>query len=74
MHQLLRFPTEYGIEEVRGDQLQVKNYSMVAMKSTYNIQEPETAEIEDENVEVLEDVGKEPAEKSEEALKKITVQ
>ncbi|GMP39184.1 hypothetical protein CsSME_00010126 [Camellia sinensis var. sinensis] len=41
------------------------------MKSTCNIREPEKAEIEDEDVEILEDVGKEPAEKSEEALKKI---
>ena len=47
---------------------------MAAMKSTCNIREPEKAEIEDEDVEVLEDVDKEPAEKSEEALKKILVQ
>ena len=57
MHQLLRFPTEHGIEEVRGDQLQAKNCSMAAMKSTCSIREPEKAEIEDEDVEVLDDVG-----------------
>ena len=44
------------------------------MKSICTIREPEKAEIEDEDVEVLEDVGKEPAEKSEEALKKILIQ
>ncbi|GMP79097.1 hypothetical protein CsSME_00034767 [Camellia sinensis var. sinensis] len=74
LHQLLRFPTEQGIEEVRGDQLQAKNCSMAAMKSTYSIREPEKAEIEDEDIEVLNDVGKEPTEKSEETLKKILVQ
>ena len=74
LHQLLRFPIEYGIEEVRGDQLQAKNCSMAAKKSTCSIREPKKAEIEDEDVEVLEDIGKEPAEKSEEALKKILVQ
>lgn len=47
---------------------------MAAMKSTCSIQEPKRAEIEDEDVEVLKDVGKEPTEKSEEALKKILVQ
>ncbi|GMP63184.1 hypothetical protein CsSME_00024977 [Camellia sinensis var. sinensis] len=74
LHQLLRFPTEHGIEEVRGDQLQAKNCSMAAMKTTCNIREPGKAEIEDEDIEVLDDVGKEPAEKSEETLKKILVQ
>ena len=73
LHQLLRFPTEHGIEEVRGDQLQAKNCSMAAMKSTCSIRESEKAEIEGEDAEVLEDVDKEPAEKSEEALKKILV-
>ncbi|GMP36962.1 hypothetical protein CsSME_00008884 [Camellia sinensis var. sinensis] len=43
---------------------------MTAMKSTCSIREPRKAEVEDEDMEVLEDVGKEPAEKSEEALKK----
>lgn len=37
LHQLLWFPTEHGIKEVRGDQLQAKNCSMVAMKSTCSI-------------------------------------
>ena len=64
LYQLLRFPTEHGIEEIRGDPLQAKNCSMAAMKSTCSIKEPAKAEIEDEDVEVLEDVGKEPAEKS----------
>ncbi|CAL5380994.1 unnamed protein product [Camellia sinensis] len=44
------------------------------MKSTCSIREPEKAEIKNEDVEVLEDVSKEPAENSEEALKKILVQ
>ena len=74
LHQLLRFPTEHGIEEVRGDQLQAKSCSMAAMKSTCSVREPKEAEIKDEDIEVLEDVGKEPVEKSEEALKKILVQ
>lgn len=47
---------------------------MAVMKSTCSIREPETVEIKDEDVEVLEDIGKEPAEKSEKALKKIPVQ
>ena len=47
---------------------------MAAMKTTCNIQEPRKAEIEDEDMEVLDDVGKEPAEKSKETLKKILVQ
>ena len=47
---------------------------MAAMKSTCSIREPKEAEIEDEDMEVLDDVGKEPAEKSEETLKKILVQ
>ncbi|KAF5934467.1 hypothetical protein HYC85_030638 [Camellia sinensis] len=69
LHQLLRFPTEHGIEEVRGDQLQAENCSMAAMKSTCSIREPEKVEIENEDIEVLNDVGKEPTERSEEALK-----
>ncbi|KAF5931916.1 hypothetical protein HYC85_028087 [Camellia sinensis] len=73
LHQLLWFSTEHGIEEVRGDQLQAENCSMAAMKSTCSIREPEKAEIENEDIEVLDDVGKEPAEKSEEALNKILV-
>ncbi|GMP28168.1 hypothetical protein CsSME_00051911 [Camellia sinensis var. sinensis] len=73
LHQLLRFSTEHGIERVRGDQLQAKNCSMAAMKTTCNIREPGKAEIEDEDMEVLDDVGKEPAKKSEETLKKILV-
>ena len=44
------------------------------MKFTCSIREPEKAEIEDEDLEVLEDVGKEPVEKNKEALKKILVQ
>ena len=44
---------------------------MAAMKSTFSIRELGIAEIEDEDVEVLEDVGKEPVKKSKEALKKI---
>ena len=47
---------------------------MAAMKSICSIRKPEKAKIEDEDVKVLEDVGKEPAEKSEETLKKILVQ
>ena len=73
LHQLLRFPTEHGIEEVRGDQLQAKPCSMAAMKTTCSIRKPKEAEIEDEDMEVLEDVGKEPTEKSEATLKKILV-
>ncbi|KAF5934463.1 hypothetical protein HYC85_030634 [Camellia sinensis] len=65
------FPTEHGVEKVRGDQLQAENCSMAAMKSTCSIREPEKAEIENEDIEVLNDDGKEPAEKSEEALRKI---
>ncbi|CAL5391726.1 unnamed protein product [Camellia sinensis] len=71
LHQLLRFPTEHGVEEVRRDQLQAKNCSMATIKTTCNIREPGKAEIKDEDMEVLDDVGKEPAEKSEETLKKI---
>ena len=46
---------------------------MAAMKTTCNIREPGKAEIEDEDMEVLDDVDKEPAKKSEETLKKILV-
>ncbi|XP_028069929.1 uncharacterized protein LOC114272433 [Camellia sinensis] len=49
LHQLLRFPTEQGIEKVRGDQIQVKNYSMASMKYTYNARVAETTEIESED-------------------------
>ena len=42
---------------------------MAAMKSTCSIRELEKAEIENEDIEVLDDVGKDPAEKSEESLK-----
>ncbi|XP_028127282.1 uncharacterized protein LOC114323802 [Camellia sinensis] len=58
LHQLLWFPTEYGIEKVRKDQVQAKNCSMAAMKSTCNMKEIETAEIEDEGIEVINDDGK----------------
>ena len=47
---------------------------MAAMKTTCNIREPGKTEIEDEDMEVLDDVGKEPAKKSKETLKKILVQ
>ncbi|XP_028065033.1 uncharacterized protein LOC114268122 [Camellia sinensis] len=73
LHQLLQFLTEHGIEKVRGDQIQAKNYSMAAMKSTCNVRETEIVEIKDEDMEVLDDVNKELADKSEEALKKILV-
>ncbi|XP_028096646.1 uncharacterized protein LOC114296543 [Camellia sinensis] len=74
LHQLLRFLTEHGIEEVREDQMQTKNCSMAAMKFTYNVRETETVEIEDEGMEVIDDASKKSVEKSEEALKKILVQ
>ncbi|GMQ01457.1 hypothetical protein CsSME_00048102 [Camellia sinensis var. sinensis] len=64
LHQLLRFPTKQGIEEVRQDQVQVKNCSMEAMKYTYNVRETETVEIEDEEWEVLDNIGKELADKT----------
>ncbi|XP_028080064.1 uncharacterized protein LOC114281712 [Camellia sinensis] len=73
LHQLLRFPTEQRIEEVREDQVQTKNYFMVEMKSNCNVREAKKVEIEDKDIGVLDDVGKEPVEKSEEALKKILV-
>lgn len=74
LHQLLWFPIEQGIEEVRGDQVQAKNCSMAAMKSIYIMRKPETIEIENEDMEVLADVCKELADKSEKALKKTLVQ
>ncbi|XP_028061232.1 uncharacterized protein LOC114264732 [Camellia sinensis] len=61
LHQLLQFQTEQGIKEVRGDQVQVKNCFMVAMKYTSNVRESESAENESEDHEVLDDVGKELA-------------
>ena len=42
--------------------------------STYNIKEAKIVELEDKDMEVLDEVGKEPTNKSEEALKKILVQ
>ncbi|XP_028099678.1 uncharacterized protein LOC114299190 [Camellia sinensis] len=71
LHQLLRFPTEQWIEEVRGDQVQAKNCSMTVMKSNCNVREAKKVEIKDKDMEVLDDVGNELAKKSEEALKKI---
>lgn len=54
--------------------MQAKNYSMATMKSICNVREAEIIEIEDEDMEVLDDVSKEPTDKCEEALKKILVQ
>ncbi|XP_028116478.1 uncharacterized protein LOC114314223 [Camellia sinensis] len=44
------------------------------MKSTRNVRVEKTLEIEDKDIEVLDDVGKEPADKSKKALKNILVQ
>ncbi|XP_028092886.1 uncharacterized protein LOC114293065 [Camellia sinensis] len=74
LHQLLRFPTEFGIEEVKRNQVQAKNCSITAMKYTYTVREAEMAEVEDEDQEVLDNVGKEPANKSQKPLKKVLVQ
>ncbi|XP_028051186.1 uncharacterized protein LOC114255840 [Camellia sinensis] len=46
---------------------------MAAIKSTYNVRKAETVEIEDEDMELLDDINKEPADKSEEALKNILI-
>ncbi|XP_028102551.1 uncharacterized protein LOC114301784 [Camellia sinensis] len=61
-------------QEIKGDQVQAKNCSMAAIKSTCNVRETETVNIEGEDMEVLDDVGKEPVDKSEKALKKILIQ
>ena len=58
LHQLQRSPTEHGIEEVRRDQLQAKNWSMDAMKTTCSVREPKKSEIEKEDIEALDDVDK----------------
>ncbi|XP_028080286.1 uncharacterized protein LOC114281893 [Camellia sinensis] len=74
LHQLLRFPAEQGIKEVRGDQVHEKNCSMVVIRYTCNVREVKTSEIESEDWEVLDDVDKEPVDNSEEPLKKVLVQ
>ncbi|XP_028075783.1 uncharacterized protein LOC114278016 [Camellia sinensis] len=70
-HQLLCFPTEYGIEQIRGSQKSAQTcYLIVAAKRP---KEPEVNAIEVPDRESLEDIGKTPSEKATKDLDRIEI-
>ncbi|KAF5932984.1 hypothetical protein HYC85_029155 [Camellia sinensis] len=69
-HQLLRFPTEYGIEQIRGSQKSVQACYLLATKRP---RELEVHSIEVLDGESLEDIGRIPSETTTEALHRVEI-
>ncbi|CAL5407133.1 unnamed protein product [Camellia sinensis] len=70
-HQLLRFPTQYGIERIRGSQKSAKACYLIA--STRKPKELEVNLIKVSDRESLEDIGKAPSDKETEDLDQIGI-
>ncbi|XP_028116466.1 uncharacterized protein LOC114314209 [Camellia sinensis] len=71
-HQLVRFPTKYGVEEIRGDQMAAKHCFIAAMKTKQVCDQVQMVEVPDQPV--LEDVGGVPTEKMVEDLETVLVE
>ncbi|XP_028071749.1 uncharacterized protein LOC114274078 [Camellia sinensis] len=71
-HQLVRFPTKYGVEEIRGDQVAAKHCFIAAMKTKQVCDQVQMVEVPDQPV--LEDVGGVPTEKMVEDLETVLVE
>ncbi|XP_028054373.1 uncharacterized protein LOC114258601 [Camellia sinensis] len=70
-HQLLRFPTEYGIEKIRGSQKSAQACYLIVV--TKEPKELEVNSVEVSDRESLEDIGKIPSEKAIEDLDRIEI-
>ncbi|XP_028056932.1 uncharacterized protein LOC114260927 [Camellia sinensis] len=70
-HQLICFPTEQGVEQISGDQVESKHYFMVALKAKQLYNRVQTVEVVERPV--LKDVGGAPEEKIVEDLEKVLV-
>ncbi|XP_028090903.1 uncharacterized protein LOC114291074 [Camellia sinensis] len=70
-HQLIRFPTEYGVEQISEDQVASKHCFMAALKAKQLCNQVQTMEMAEQPV--LEDVGGAPEEKIVEDLEKVLV-
>ncbi|GMP65865.1 hypothetical protein CsSME_00026480 [Camellia sinensis var. sinensis] len=69
-HQLLCFPTEYGIEQIRGSQKLAQACYLLAAKTPKELQ---VNSIEVPNQEILDDVGQHPNEKATEGLDRVDI-
>ncbi|XP_028120889.1 uncharacterized protein LOC114318231 [Camellia sinensis] len=70
-HQLIRFPTEHGVEQISGDQVASKHCFMAALKAKQLYNRIQTVEVAEQPV--LEDVGGTPGEMMVEDLEKVLV-
>ncbi|XP_028100745.1 uncharacterized protein LOC114300094 [Camellia sinensis] len=70
-HQLIRFPTEHGVEQILGDQVASKHCFMATLKAKQLCNRVQTVEMAEQPV--LEDVGGAPEEKMVEDLEKVLV-
>ena len=71
-HQLIRFPTEHGVEQISGDQVASKHCFMAALKTKQLCNRVQTVEVAGQPV--LEDVGGTPEEKMVEDLEKVLIE
>lgn len=70
-HQLIRFPTEHGVEQISRDQVVSKHCFMAALKAKQLYNQVQIVEMAEQPV--LEDVGGAPEEKIVEDLEKVLV-
>ncbi|XP_028085242.1 uncharacterized protein LOC114286288 [Camellia sinensis] len=70
-HQLIHFPTEYGVEQISGDQVASKHCFIAVLKAKQLCNRVQTVELAEQPV--LEDVGRAPEEKIVEDLEKVLV-
>ena len=69
-HQLLRFPTKHGSEQIRGSQKSSQACYLLAAKTPKELQ---VNSIEVPNREILDDVGRHPNEKATEGLDRVDI-
>ncbi|XP_028085902.1 uncharacterized protein LOC114286872 [Camellia sinensis] len=70
-HQVIRFPTEHGVEQISRDQVASKHCFMAAMKAKQLCNRVQIVEVAEQLV--LENVGETPEEKMVEDLEKVLV-
>ncbi|XP_028059903.1 uncharacterized protein LOC114263537 [Camellia sinensis] len=70
-HQLIRFPTKHGVEQISRDQVASKHYFMAALKAKQLCNRVQMVEVAEQPV--LKDVGGIPEEKMVEDLDKVLV-
>ncbi|XP_028091624.1 uncharacterized protein LOC114291940 [Camellia sinensis] len=69
-HELLRFPTEYGVKQIHGSQKSAQACNLLARKRPNEL---EVHSIEVSDRESLEDIGKIPSDKATEALHRVEI-